>query len=62
MIDYKELLLKYIAHIGLMEGVTYINFDKPPFHEGRPKYFSEEEWNELKKLDKESLELSINYG
>ena len=25
MIDYKELLIKYIEHVGQLEGVTYID-------------------------------------
>lgn len=52
MIDYRALLLKYIAHVGQEEGETYIDR-----LEGADYYpqFSQEEVAELLKLDKETL-------
>lgn len=45
--DYRTLLIKYIAYIGEIEGVSYISGDNP-------ENFTKEEWDELNKLDKES--------
>jgi hypothetical protein len=46
--DYRELLMKYIEHIGEEEGITFIH--------GQPRegLFTPEEWAELKRLDIES--------
>lgn len=44
--DYKELLKKYIKHVGYTEGVTFIGWD---FH----KIFTKEEWKELARLAEE---------
>lgn len=48
MIDYKELLMKYINHVADNEGVTFI---KDCF---KGDCFTEEEWAELTKLDEEA--------
>jgi hypothetical protein len=48
--EYRELLKKYIDHVGISEGVTFLNGDNDS---GR---FTNEEWEELQKLDKESIE------
>lgn len=49
MIDYRELLKKYINHVGYMEGVTFMpqEYDKD---------FSEEERAVLLILDSEGEE------
>lgn len=54
-IDYKELLIKYIEHIGQMEGVDYINYIKPfkgPTLMTSSVPFSIEEKTELELLSK----------
>jgi hypothetical protein len=50
MIDYRGLLIKYIDHVRTCEGTSFL-------HEhffGHKHDFSDEEWAELQKLDKES--------
>jgi len=62
-IDYRELLLKYIAHVGNEEGVTFINRirDDQGFTddaEALGRYyvrFSEAEAEEMRELDQESI-------
>lgn len=49
MIDYRELLLKYIAHIGAEEGITYMNRRRM----AAPGRFTEEEKDELQRLNQE---------
>lgn len=52
MLDHKELLKKYIDHVGNSEGTTHLN------DWNRNAYgnvdFTDEEWEELKRLDKEN--------
>ncbi len=48
MIDYKDLLIKYINHVGMNEGVSFL--DRRCWF--GDTYFSEEEWAELQELDK----------
>ncbi len=50
MIDYRELLKKYINHVGEAEGVTFI-WGWQGIEES--DNFSLEEKDELKKLDQE---------
>jgi len=49
--DYRQLLMKYIYHIGSAEGVTFLNY--------RVSLFTEEEWQELQRLDEESMVLQM---
>lgn len=46
--DYRELLMKYIEHVGEEEGITFIN------RQPREGLFSDEEWAELERLELES--------
>jgi len=56
MTDYKSLLMKYINHVADNEGVTFIK------DTWRNEYvFSEDEWNELVKLDEEAQQ-QLNGG
>lgn len=50
MIDYRELLMKYIDHVGECEGITFIS----DYHRPRAGLFTTEEWEELRRLDAES--------
>jgi hypothetical protein len=50
LMDYRDLLLRYINHVGRCEGVVFL-WDGNR-HEGD---FSDEEWTELEKLDAEAL-------
>jgi len=43
-IDYKELLRKYITHVGYSEGVTFLKYRDE-------RLFSEDEWSVLQELD-----------
>lgn len=45
--DYRDLLLKYINHVGEEEGTTFLSWD-------RHDHFTEEEWDELQRLDVEA--------
>lgn len=50
-IDYKELLKKYIYYVGACEGTTYLlNPHREAYYDDE---FTDEEWNELQKLDEE---------
>ena len=51
MIDYKKLLAKYMAHVGIREGTYFLgtSLNKAPF-------FSNEEKNELWELREEAEE------
>ena len=49
--DYRKLLIKYINHVGDMEGISFI--DKDSYH-NRLK-MSKEEIEELEKLDAEYI-------
>lgn len=42
--DYKELLKKYIRHVGYWEGVDFIGTQ---YYDENTGYFSLEEWNAL---------------
>ncbi len=48
MIDYRDLLIKYINHVDMNEGVSFL--DRRDWF--GDTYFSEEEWAELQELDK----------
>jgi hypothetical protein len=53
--DYRKLLKKYIHHVGSCEGVTFLQ----DYNRGLSgDIFSNEEWDELSILDKESMDLS----
>ena len=54
MIDYRELLIKYIAHIGAEEGITFID----PWR--MADRFTDEEQAELERLDREQRNLRIS--
>jgi len=45
--DYKELLKKYIRHVGDLEGVSFLG------PQDKSKFFSDSEWEELIKIDDE---------
>ena len=47
--DYRELLMKYIAHVGACEGVTFIESDR-----GLSPHLTSDEWVELERLDQEA--------
>ena len=50
--DYRQLLIKYINHIGNMEGISYIErFEKDMKSVG----ITDEEIKELKILDEEGI-------
>jgi len=51
-IDYRELLKKYIGHVGEMEGISFIyrTYTAGLFGDS----ISPEEWDELRKCDKET--------
>jgi hypothetical protein len=51
--DYRELLVKYMAHIGEQEGIYFLGY--------LGKGFSEEEKAELQKLSKEADEWPQTY-
>lgn len=49
-INHRELLKKYINHVGVCEGTTYLN----DWHQGAyGADFTDEEWSELQRLDQE---------
>ena len=50
--DYKQLLIKYINHVGCQEGITFINRTTEDDARFLGKEFSEEEKKELVNLDK----------
>jgi hypothetical protein len=51
-IDYRMLLRKYISHVGICEGVDFIDPDD------HSTAFTPEEWAELRKLSKEADEIA----
>ena len=51
--DYRTLLVKYINHVGLCEGVSFIEYYE---YDLAYNGLTKEEIEELKKLDKESLD------
>lgn len=48
--DYRELLLKYIAHVGECEGSTFIH----DIYRKSATWISGEEWAVLERLNEES--------
>lgn len=54
-IDHRELLVKYIYHVGDCEGVSFIGGSR----HWENTIFTEAEWNELIKLDRESEEIPL---
>lgn len=50
-IDYKKLLMKYIAHVGQCESVTYL---ESHFRGYSDINFTDDEWNHLGLLSEES--------
>lgn len=53
--DYRQLLKKYINHVGAEEGTTFLAFKGG--WEDSPE-FTDEEWAELQKLEAEPLAIS----
>ena len=49
LMDYRELLIKYINHVGDSEGTVFLGYQ-----ELMPDYISADEYEELKRLDAES--------
>ena len=52
--DYRLLLLKYMAHVGWLEGVDYAG----PADRGTglpADHFTDEEWAELRRLSEEGI-------
>lgn len=43
-VDYEDLLIKYITHVGETEGVNFLN-DKL-----KPAYITDAEWQQLKEV------------
>ena len=55
--NYKDLLKKYINHVGMMEGIDFLGGP----HKG--ENFTQEEWVELKEISNEVLnELEVYNG
>ncbi|MEN3329053.1 MAG: hypothetical protein V7638_3860 [Acidobacteriota bacterium] len=50
MLDYRNLLRKYIEHVQDCEGIDFIEFGQPP---GATVRFTDAEWRELQQLTKE---------
>ena len=52
MIDHRELLRKYIVHIGNEEGLSFLNdWHRGPTLGGK-NHFTDEEWAELKSIER----------
>lgn len=51
LMDWRALLVKYIYHIGMQEGVYFLHEYK------KPDYFSDAEFDALLKASKDSDEL-----
>lgn len=51
VIDYKELLIKYIKHVEMCEGINFISDIGDPWTNSEIE-FTEEEVSELNKLSK----------
>ena len=47
--DYKELLKKYMKHVGAREGASFVESELGD----RSDFFSDEEWKEIRKIDEE---------
>jgi hypothetical protein len=53
-IDYRALMVKYMAHVCEFEGTTYVRDD----HRGRTRVrFTDEEFEALSAMDRESEKL-----
>lgn len=59
--NYRQLLKKYINHVGIAEGVTFLEdferssrFDSPNF--------TDEEWAKLKELEAEDPKLDTSHS
>jgi PHD/YefM family antitoxin component YafN of YafNO toxin-antitoxin module len=52
--NYRDLLKKYIEHVGEEEGITFLGDSRK-----NSNIFSEEEWEELKELEYES---AVDFG
>jgi len=55
-IDHRNLLKKYIEHVGVEEGSTFLHVRESSLPECVE--FTDEEWDELKKLEYEPLDIS----
>lgn len=55
--DHRQLLKKYIYHVGECEGTTFLSDLHRPLSKYR-EAFTDEEWAELQKLENESLSVS----
>lgn len=53
--DYRQLLKKYIDHVGEYEGSTFLQDYMRSNYPDMPD-FTDEEWAELKKLEDEPLD------
>lgn len=59
--NYKKLLIKYINHVGISEGVTFLG------RHNRSEWpdsveFEDEEWEELQRLDAIDFEALSNHS
>lgn len=53
--NYKQLLLKYINHVGISEGTTFLdNSHRSEWNDSVE--FTDEEWAELQELDRVNFE------
>ena len=53
MIDYRDLLKRYIDHVGECEGVTFISHINVPAAGRRVIHFTDEEVSELEAIEEE---------
>lgn len=53
-VDYHALLMKYIQHVVDCEGISFLEEWQ------RSKYFSDEEWAELQRLDRQLFDVRPN--
>jgi hypothetical protein len=51
-IDYKKLLIHYIAFIGDREGMSHLVGEYQYASNGIEQYFTEKEYEEMQRLDK----------
>lgn len=54
MVDYEDLLKRYIKHVGECEGTTYLQDWHRDFMSAR-ELFSNEAWGELQRIDQEAF-------
>lgn len=52
--DYRDLLIRYIAHIGCIEGIDFLS---PRSYD--PKLFTPEQYSELRNLSIESDKVNV---